>query len=504
MRLFEVISHHLLFEISDKVKDQMREKYREENDNLTDAQIDYYLDRWDRFSQSFPPNKRDLTKLKFQELEQLIDAAEGKSMLKGRAKQQYDFDSGDDLLYNQNNLVIYRGDMREKCIRYGDGYRWCISRKDASNFFYRYRFYPHEPTFYFVFDKDMPTSDPYHASVIHVGKDGRYLITTAPNPGDRNTTWEGILQHIPKLRGLEHLFQPKPVTSDEREFYEKYGKKVDLDTYKNFKIKEKYYYIQMNHALSAEQQAITSKELIAVYAKMPERKVKDISPQTLDRLSKGDFNKIFKNDPEKAYEYAKDVLKPLGIIGFPKGEDAIATHAEWSYLYANGVLKNRFPKGEDAIATDPEYSYEYAEYVLKPLGIIGFPKGEDAIATSAKYSYLYAMYVLKNRFPKGEDIIATNAHWSYEYAEYVLKPLGIKGFPKGEDTIATNAEYSYLYARDVLERKFPKGEDAIATNAYYSYWYAKEVLKNRFPKGEDVIRGSRYQKYYEESFGVKL
>jgi hypothetical protein len=383
----------------------MRQKYREENDNLTDAQIDYYLDRWDRFSQSFPTNKRDITKLKFQELEQLIDAAEGKSMLKGKAKQQYDFDSGDDLLYNQNNLVIYKGDMREKCIRYGDGYRWCISKKDASNLFYTYRFYPHEPTFYFVFDKDKPTSDPYHASVIHVGKDGRYLITTAPNPGDRNTTWEGIISKIPKLRGLEHIFQPKPVTSDEREFYEKYGKKVDLDTYKNFKIKEKYYYIQMGHALSAEQQAITSKELIAVYAKMPERKVEDISPQTLDRLSKGDINKIFKDNPEKAYLYAIVVLKPLGIIGFPRGEDAIATSAKYSYKYAFDVLKNRFPKGEDAIATDAEYSYDYARRVLKPLGIKGFPKGEGAIATDAGHSYWYAEFVLEDRFPKGEDAI---------------------------------------------------------------------------------------------------
>ena len=48
-------------------------------------------------------------------------------------------------------------------------------------------------------------------------------------------------------------------------------------------------------------------------------------------------------------------------------------------------------------------------------------KREGAIATSAEYSYRYANYVLKGRFELGEEIIATDVHYSYFYAYYVLK-----------------------------------------------------------------------------------
>ena len=142
-------------------------------------------------------------------------------------------------------------------------------------------------------------------------------------------------------------------------------------------------------------------------------------------------------------------------------EDTWTKSAQYSYWYARFVLENRFPKGEDAIATDDLWSYRYAKNILKPLGIIGFPQGEDAIATSGRRSCEYAENVLEDRFPKGEDAIATDAWSSYLYARDVLKPLGIKGFPQGEDAIATSAEYSYLYARDILKDRFLKGEDAI-------------------------------------------
>ena len=60
-----------------------------------------------------------------------------------------------DIVYDSNNLLILNGDTKEKCICYGRGYTWCISRQDASNMFNTYRYRYDEINFYFIFDKDL-------------------------------------------------------------------------------------------------------------------------------------------------------------------------------------------------------------------------------------------------------------------------------------------------------------------------------------------------------------
>ena len=287
MRYYELI----LLELNDKVKEKLRFKFKRENSELTDAQIDYYLDRWDRYANNFEPQYRDITSLTFAQVEQLIDDAETKTQLKGTAKPARVFDQNDDLIYNKNNLVILKGDIREKCIQYGSGYSWCISRRDASNMFYSYRMRMNEPMFYFVFDKDLPSENIWHAVVIYVDNQNIFHVSTSnnPPPGDVQMTWDQIIQKQPKLRGLESLFVHQALTADEKADYTKYGSQVDSDTYKNFSLKEKYKYIQFGHKLSDEQQDATPNELIGVYAKqMPVH----ISSNTWNRLGGSDRRKV--------------------------------------------------------------------------------------------------------------------------------------------------------------------------------------------------------------------
>lgn len=94
-------------------------------------------------------------------------------------------------------------------------------------------------------------------------------------------------------------------------------------------------------------------------------------------------------------------------------------------------------------------------------------KRERAIATSAEYSYMYAADVLNGRFPPGEPVIATSARYSYWYATDVINDR----FPLGEPAIATNAVYSYQYVRDVIKHRWPPGEPAIAKSAIYTQLY---------------------------------
>ena len=81
MRFREIIN-----EISDRVKQATRDRWQQEDENLTDQQINYYLDRWDRFAKSFPADKRDITRLSFADAEKLIDAAEARQALRGKKK----------------------------------------------------------------------------------------------------------------------------------------------------------------------------------------------------------------------------------------------------------------------------------------------------------------------------------------------------------------------------------------------------------------------------------
>jgi hypothetical protein len=291
-----------LLEIADRVKQQLRDHFKQENPNLTDAQINYYLDRWDRFAPAFDPQFRDITRLTFAQIEKLIDDAQTRSELKGRAQPEQTFDQNDDLIYDQNGLTILRGDLREKCIQYGQGYSWCISRRDASNMFYTYRMRKDEPVFYFVFDKNRPQTDVWHAVVIYVDKYRNYHVATADNPGDQQMDWNIILRYQPRLKGLESLFKSQPLTAEEKEDWKKFGQEVDDETYEQFNLRDKYKYIQFGHDLSREQQSATPQELIGTYAK---RAPLALSKQTVSRLNSSDLKyveaeriKIVKQNPD--------------------------------------------------------------------------------------------------------------------------------------------------------------------------------------------------------------
>jgi hypothetical protein len=288
-REFRIVETLILTELTDRVKQQMRERFKQENDLLTDEQINYYLDKWDRYVNTFEPQFRDITRLAFSQVERLIDDAVTRSEIKGKGEVKQ-FDPNDDMIYNRNNLTILKGDLREKCINYGQGYTWCISRRDASNMFYTYRMRRNEPMFYFVFDKDRPRDDVWHAVVIYVDSTGTYHVATAANPGDEQMTWDEIVQRQPKLKGLQQLFVHQPLTPEERSDYEKYGEPVfDLQTYSQFSLQGKLKYIQFGHPLITAQQDATPKELIGVYAKMmPTR----ITLDTWNRLSPGDRRKV--------------------------------------------------------------------------------------------------------------------------------------------------------------------------------------------------------------------
>lgn len=130
--------------------------------------------------------------------------------------------------YEDENVKVYLGDSKAKCIKYGQGskYGFCISRTDASNLYNGYRL-NHNATFYFVYfkTKEAQSGNPAPLIVIHVypAHDGddkvRYEINYAHINEDHSITKEQILKEFPALSKAfkAGMFQPIPL-SEEEEF----------------------------------------------------------------------------------------------------------------------------------------------------------------------------------------------------------------------------------------------------------------------------------------------
>ena len=121
--------------------------------------------------------------------------------------------------------------------------------------------------------------------------------------------------------------------------------------------------------------------------------------------------KSIRNDPEFAYEYARDVIDGR----FLEGEPAIV-NSDYAYDYANDVIGGRWPEGEPAIAKDAYNAYYYAVQVIGGR----WPEAEPAIAKSPSDAYKYARDVIKGRFPEGEPAIV-NSDYADDYARDVIK-----------------------------------------------------------------------------------
>ena len=363
-REFKISESVALYELSDKVKKLVRDKFKQADPNLNDQQIDFYLNRWDRYAASFPVESRDITRLTFDQVEQLIDAAEARSQIKGKSTTDTVDTSSEDTVYDNNNLLILRGDLKEKCIRYGKGYSWCISRRDASNLYFRYKTSRNEPAFYFVFDRDRPQEDPWHAVVIYVTKDGKYMVALAPNTGDRELSWSQIESKAPKLRGLQPLFKYVPMNAEERSDYEKFNARVNDKTYAAFSLQEKFKYIQFGHKLSAKQQSITPDELIGTYAK---NNAAGITRQTYARLRPGDQRKvqeaILMYSPGKVTDFA--IMLGAGRLS-EAHETKILKNIIGAIKYVEMVLKDRWPALETKLlkSDSPNYIINYAKRIV--------------------------------------------------------------------------------------------------------------------------------------------
>lgn len=222
-------NHIFLKEYSDKLVKNLIDKFKKEKPNLGLNIIQSYINRFAQIKNSPRVTEKDITKYSWKELETVVDANQPKRIKAGKINDGEPSKDAN-LVYNQNGLRIYVGKTKQACIKYGNGYSFCISARGENNLYSDYR-YEQRGTPYFVFDDTKSSEqdeegfygnfiDPTHLLVVFVYNDGEviseYSVTTADNPGeDRYLVFDSIEKKYPRLKGLKNIF--KPVEGDPKE-----------------------------------------------------------------------------------------------------------------------------------------------------------------------------------------------------------------------------------------------------------------------------------------------
>ena len=232
MKLTETIYSILLKEYSEGVMRRLIDKFKTEQNNLTDAVIISYINDFKKISQKL--ENRDIMTYSWKDLENAVDSNRSTRIKAGKI----DVTAEDaNLLYSSDGVRIYHGKDKAACIKYSNGYSFCIGARGDNNLYSSYRYYDDYEkekvgTPYFIFNDNLDKKDPNHILVIfefslnnkhspfpHFSP-SHYTVTNANNSGDeRFENFNSITTKYPWVTPLKDLMiENKGLTYDEREF----------------------------------------------------------------------------------------------------------------------------------------------------------------------------------------------------------------------------------------------------------------------------------------------
>jgi hypothetical protein len=206
--------YNLINEYGQSLIETLTQKFQQEEPGLTPTIIRNYIDRFDRIKNNLP--EKDITKYSWKELENTVDGYQPKQRIKAGTLDPTVTDAN--LLYNQNKVRIYLGKDKKSCVKYGNGYSFCISARGKDNMYGHYRI-GKRGTPYFIFNDNLPKEDPDHVLVLFVydippdrreymtrNEKARYTITNALNKGDESySNLELIVYDYPWLKPITNF-----------------------------------------------------------------------------------------------------------------------------------------------------------------------------------------------------------------------------------------------------------------------------------------------------------
>ena len=191
MNFYEL--YRLLNEYRSNIVKDLIEKFKKNEPHLSTEIIEIYINEFEKIKNKIPTDKRDITKLSWQELENLVDSNRSTQRIKaGKIDPEV---SDSNLLYNKDGIRIYLAKDKKSCIKYSNGYSFCIGSRGDVNMYGYYRLVK-RGTPYFIFNDNLPKSNPDHVLVLFVYKDTpyttrggrayRFTITNAKNRRDKS------------------------------------------------------------------------------------------------------------------------------------------------------------------------------------------------------------------------------------------------------------------------------------------------------------------------------
>jgi hypothetical protein len=207
---------------------------------LEDVERDY-----NDFRKYFP-NKNLKDFRDYMDFSEQVHAKSGEKSFAQRNKEE----SGDidvhgvdkeNVIADDEDVLILRGDDEHKCVKYGKGYSFCISRPYGGNMYGNYRL-SKESTFYFVYFKKVPKENPKHIMVLDRTKDGWEWTFGENSTKVIEGGWDEVIETFPELEKYEDAFINKPLTDEERDYQRKlsgFARNPRKEKFEQFSYKEK-------------------------------------------------------------------------------------------------------------------------------------------------------------------------------------------------------------------------------------------------------------------------
>ena len=218
----------------------------------------------------------------------------------------------EDVVYEDDNVIVLDTDTKAKCVMYGKGESWCITKPEL-NYYNTYRL-SYGATPYFVLQKNV-TGNEQKLVIMNYGGYRGYAIADRSNTGERSggqsnaMPWYEIEEQLPNLQGLEKYFPYREISDDERKYSEL------LDKIKNNFIRDDLQEVVDRYAgkLIVNGSQVTSadfiRDLAANQMTFNLDQLKSLRKETMDSLIEvGYFVNLYYDS--KLYE---DVLSPTQV-----------------------------------------------------------------------------------------------------------------------------------------------------------------------------------------------
>ena len=246
-------------------------------------------------------------------------------------------------IFSKNNIDVYEAHGKDKCIQYGKGYGFCISR--PGNTLYQSYRDSAESTFYFVFDRNLPKRDPLHIVVVDHTKNGIKLTDANNRTGIIDKFGKNVdayMEHLESKGVPKAIFKNIPHSEKELVEKEKLGKvNRSLDFFKGLTHEERSKYIGRGHILSNQQFDYLwdnkLMDLLVQYANSGN----ELHGDDFDGVETHQFDKLMTNRSLK-----KTYLRSR-LASFDMGFEFNLTPKEWSHIED---FEDLMPKARAALA----------------------------------------------------------------------------------------------------------------------------------------------------------